>query len=105
MRAAEFCELGVVKCLRTEAGTIDSQAAKRAKFLVSYTARIYLECDFCFAIDFEPVVQIRDDLLKLRGNEQRRGTTTKIDRINVLTGVARGSYLCNQCSHVPFGKL
>src|ERR1044072_4741883 len=43
VRAAQFCELSIVECLRAEAGPVNSQISKCAQLLGCRTARIYLD--------------------------------------------------------------
>ena len=89
MSAAEcdrpsFASSAIVKRLRAEAGPIDSQAAKRAKLLFVYAARIYFERDLRRRIDSEVVVQSREDTIELRWCQQRRRATSEVNRVRML---------------------
>src|SRR5262245_28534765 len=105
MRAPEFCELCIVKCLCAEAGAIDTQTPEVAQLLGCRTAGIYLDRDFCRCLNPELFEQCRQNAIELRRREQRRSATTEIDRIDELTRIRGRSYFLNQRTNVSIGKF
>src|SRR6185369_10433418 len=88
VRAAQFSELSIVKCLRAETGPVNSQTPKRAQFLGRCTSRIYLKGDLWPSYDLEPFIQNREDTFELCRRKQRRRATAKINCVNNLTVVS-----------------